>query len=124
METVKSTSVQSHASAALTSDFDAAFAFQVDADDDTSLPDVTCRNHANEKLPTPFELWKYIYASILFGNPLLRDLVWINLAVHVTFWLLFSTLLWAVFLGYLPFSITFKAYFFGSMAVVVSIIVT
>lgn len=123
METMNSTSVQSHASAALTSELDAASAFQVDADD-TSLPDATCRNHANEKLPTPFELWKYIYASILFGSPLLRDLVWINLAVHVIFWLLFSTLLWAVFLGYLPFSITFKVYFFGSMAVVVSIVVT
>lgn len=71
-------------------------------------------------LPTPFQLWKHIYANILFGNPLLRDLVYWDMALHLACWLCFTGMLWAFFLGYLPFNLAFKIYFFGLMGIFVS----
>jgi hypothetical protein len=72
------------------------------------------------ELPTPFQLWKHIYADILFGNPLLRDLVYWDMALHLFCWMCFAGMLWAFFLGYLPFNLAFKIYFFGLMGVFVS----
>lgn len=73
------------------------------------------------ELPTPFQLWRHIYADLLFGNPLLRDLVYWDMALHLFCWLCFAGMLWAFFLGYLPFNLAFKIYFFGLMGLFVCI---
>jgi len=72
------------------------------------------------ELPTPFQLWRHIYADLLFGNPMLRDLVYWDMALHIFCWLCFAGMLWAFFLGYLPFNLAFKIFFFGLMGVFVS----
>lgn len=39
-----------------------------------------------------------------------RDLVWINLLIHVTVWSTFTVLLWAFFLKLLPFHLPNKVW--------------
>ncbi len=105
--------------------------------------DPTTATGLKGELPTAWQLWKHIYGDVLFGNAMLRDLVLWDLALHLGCWLVrttflhphadqqtsitytttthiqpqtFTSLLWAFFLGYLPFNLAFKIYFFGLMA--------
>jgi|EP00624_Nannochloropsis_granulata_P000221 hypothetical protein len=78
------------------------------------------KNREDGELPTPFQLWRHIFADILFGNSLLRDLVYWDMALHLFCWTCFACMLWAFFLGFLPFNLAFKIYFFGSMGIFVS----
>ena len=80
----------------------------------TTKPTFAPAKGDREGVPTSWQLFKSIL-RLLF-SPKYRGLVLINMLIHLTSWLFFTSLLWAHFLKYLPFNVAFKIYFFGLMA--------
>ena len=83
---------------------------------DAKGTDTATATPVEEGLPTALQLFKTIMSKDILFNPSYRDLVLVDLFIHLFCWVFFTCLLWSHFLQYLPFNVTFKIFVFGLMS--------